>query len=75
MSAVTEAGTVQVTVGSPEARSGDRVTLMEEAPQLRQSKLFISPRPVIIALGAEVEWNPVTYTLKVTSPGQASGAK
>lgn len=75
MSAVTEDGTVQVTVGSPEARSGDRVTLMEEVPQLHQGKLFISPRPVITALGAEVEWNPVTYTLNVTSPGQAREAE
>ena len=35
LSAVTEAGTVAVTVGSLQAKSGDRVVLMKEAPRLQ----------------------------------------
>ncbi len=69
MTAVTTAGTIQVTVGSIEARSGDRVILMKEPPRLRTGNLLISPRPVVSALGATVVWDPTTYTLKVATKG------
>ncbi len=65
MTAVTDAGTIQVTVGSLEARSGDRVMLMKEAPQMREGSLFISPREVVCTLGSDLEWDSVSYTLKV----------
>ncbi len=71
MSALSESGTVQVTVGSLQAKSGDRVVLMSEAPQLRAGSLFIPPRPVVVALGGTVEWDPITYTLKVNSEPQS----
>jgi len=69
MTAVTKAGTIQVTVGSVEARSGDRVILMKEPPQLREGNLLISPRPVVSALGATVVWDATTYTLDVATEG------
>jgi len=69
MTAVTKAGTIQVTVGSVEARSGDRVILMKEPPQIRGGNLLISPRPVVSALGATVKWDATSYTLKVATEG------
>ena len=69
MTAVTRAGTIQVTVGSVEARSGDRVILMKEPPQTRGGNLLISPRPVLSALGATVKWDATSYTLKVATEG------
>ncbi len=69
MTAVTNAGTIQVTVGSVEARSGDRVILMKEPPQIRAGNLLISPRPVVSALGATVVWDATSYTLKVATEG------
>jgi len=69
MTAVTNAGTIQVTVGSVEARSGDRVILMKEPPQLRGGNLLISPRPVVSTLGATVKWDATSYTLKVATEG------
>jgi len=69
MTAVTKAGTIQVTVGSVEARSGDRVILMKEPPQTRGGNLLISPRPVVSALGATVKWDATSYTLKVATEG------
>ncbi|MCK4323954.1 MAG: peptidyl-prolyl cis-trans isomerase [Armatimonadetes bacterium] len=69
MTAVTRAGTIQVTVGSVEARSGDRVILMKEPPQIRAGNLLISPRPVVSALGATVKWDATSYTLKVATEG------
>ncbi len=69
MTAVNDAGTVQVTVGSVEARSGDRVILMKEPPQIRGGNLLISPRPVVSALGATVKWDATSYTLKVATEG------
>ncbi len=69
MTAVTKAGIIQVTVGSVEARSGDRVILMKERPQIRAGNLLISPRPVVSALGASVNWDATSYTLKVTTEG------
>ncbi len=71
LTATTESGVVQLTVGSVQAASGDRVVLMNEAPQLREGRLFVSPRPVITALGGSVKWDPVTYTLLVTSAAQS----
>ncbi len=70
MTAVTESGTVQVTVGSLEAGSGDRVILMKEAPQMRAGSLFVSPREVVCALGAKLEWDPVSYTLNVKTAAE-----
>jgi len=72
MTAVTDAGTVQVTVGSLEARSGDRVILMKEAPQIRAGSLFVSPREVVGVLGADLEWDPVSYTLKVRTAAEGA---
>ena len=69
MTAVTRTGTIQVTVGSVEARSGNRIILMKEPPQIREGNLLISPRPVVTALGATVKWDPVSYTLKVATEG------
>ncbi len=69
MTAVTNAGTSQVTVGSVEARSGDRVILMKEPPLIREGNLLISPRPVVSALGATVKWDATSYTLKVATEG------
>ncbi len=67
LSAVTEKGTVELTVGSLQAKSGDRVVLLNEVPQLRGGRLFVSPRPVVTALGGSVVWDPVDYALRVTA--------
>ena len=72
MTAVTKAGTIQVTVGSVEARSGDRVILMKEPPQIRAGNLLISPRPVVSALGATVVWDATSYTLKVATVAEGA---
>ncbi len=69
MTAVTKAGTIQVTVGSVKARSGDRVILMKEPPQIRGGNLLISPRPVVSALGATVKWDATSYTLNIATEG------
>jgi hypothetical protein len=73
LTAATEADTVHITVGSLQARSGTRIILMSEKPQLSDGSLFISPRPVVSALGALAEWDPVTYTLQVTTGASTGG--
>lgn len=61
---------VRLVVGSNEARADGQPVALGEPVQLRAGQVWVTPRPVGVALGLEVKWEPVTYTLKVSAPSE-----
>lgn len=77
LTASTLAGQVKVVVGATRALVGkDPVEAVEikEPPQMRAGQLWIPPRQVLVALGAEVEWDATGNALRITSPDAAMPA-
>lgn len=74
LTATTLAGRIKIAVGSTKAQVGvesTEVIDIREAPVMRAGLLWISPRPVLMALGCRVQWDPVANALIVTSPAQS----
>jgi len=73
--AKTVAGRVKLTVGSTKALLGlesTEVIDIREAPVMRQGVLWVAPRPILMALGCRVQWDPTANALLVTSPAGAA---
>jgi foldase protein PrsA len=74
LTASTIAGRIKLVIGSTKALAGTaarEVVDVQEAPAMRAGTLWISPRPVLTALGARVDWDAAQNALIVTSPAES----
>lgn len=64
---------IKLTIDKTAATVGDKAVTLEAPPVIIDGKTYVPVRFVSEALGCKVEWDPGTYTVKITTAGQDAG--